>query len=78
LNQGKKDLTDLTNFVKIFKKQLIESTIQPIELNLTVSSTNFNFFKSFPKPVGVKQSTETKNQQVIFTYFEKHFSFKRT
>jgi len=78
LNQGKTDLTDLTNFVKIFKKQLIESTIPPIELDLTVRSTNLNFFKSFPKPTGVKQSTETTNQQVFFTYFEKHFSFERT
>jgi len=62
----------------LFKKQLIESSIQPIELALTMSSAKFSFLKSFPKPSSVKQPIETTNQQVIFHYFEKQFSFERT
>jgi len=72
------DLLDLTNFVKIFKKQLIEGSIQPIELALTMRSTNLSFYKSFPKPPSVKQPIETINQQVVFYYLEKNFSFERT
>jgi len=66
LNQGKTDLTNLTNSIKIFKKQSIESTIQPIELALIVRLGNFTFFKSFPKPPSLKQMIETTNQQVVF------------
>ena len=78
LESWKKDLPDLTNFVKILKKQSIENSIQPIELALTVRSANFSFFKSFSKPLRVKQPIDMINQQVVFHYFEKHFSFKRT
>jgi len=66
LNQEKTDLTDLTNSVKIFKKQSIESTIQPIEFSLTMRSANFSIFKSFPKPPSVKQPIETTNQKGVF------------
>ena len=39
-------LPDFTNSIKIFKKQSIESSIQSIELALTVRLANFSFFKS--------------------------------
>jgi len=78
LNHEKTDLIDLTNYVKIFKKQSIENSIEPIELTLPVRSANFKFFKSFPKPPNVKQLIETINHRVVFHYFEKHFSFERT
>ena len=51
---------------------------QLIELALIVRSANFNLFKSFSKPPCLKQPIVTINQQVVFHYFEKHFSFERT
>jgi len=53
-------------FVMFSKNQSIESANQSIEMALTMSSANFNFFKSFPKLPSVKQSIEMTNQQVIF------------
>jgi len=73
----KTDLTDLTNSVKIFEKQSIESENQPIELTLIAKSVNFNFFKSFSQQLSVKQPIETLKQQVVFHYIEKHFFFER-
>jgi len=74
----KTDLTDLTNSVKIFEKQSIESANQPIELTLMAKSVNFSFFKSFSKQLSVKQPIEMLKQQVVFHYFEKQLFFERS
>jgi len=58
------------------KNQSIENANQSIEMALTLKSTNFSYFKSFPKVLSVKQPIETKINRFFFTYFKKHFFFK--
>jgi len=56
------------------KNQSIESVNQSMKMALTVRSTNFKFFKCFPKLPSVKQPIETTNQQVVFSLALKNTS----